>query len=82
MNIEAIKSIIEIPAWTEVEALIKEEFLSGKKSLLLKTEGKTDQVIASEARGREYAAKAIERFLRRLNTIRSLGSETRKRSFK
>lgn len=81
MNIEAIKSIITLPAWLEIESLLREEFLNGKKPLALKTEGKTDQVIASEARGREYAAKAIEKFLRRLNTMKVINSKTGKKSY-
>lgn len=68
MNTDAIKNMLSSAGWIEMEEMIREEFLTEKK---IKTEGKTDAQIASEVKGREAAAKAIDRFLRRMERIKN-----------
>jgi hypothetical protein len=81
MNKEAIKSIVSLPAWEEVEAVLRDEFLDGKKPLNLKTEGKTAEMIAMEVMAREMSAKALDKALKRLRRIANREEYT-KESFK
>ncbi len=66
-----IKTIFKHPEWEEIEEMLLEEFSEGKKPINFKTEGKSNEQIASEARGREFSAKAIKRFLNRINRLKN-----------
>lgn len=69
MNKQAIKSIVETPAWAEIEELFREEVLEGKKPLNIKTEGKTAEMIAMEVMAREQAAKSVDKVLKKIRRI-------------
>ena len=66
-----IKTIFKHPEWEEIEEMLSDEFLEGKKPLNLKTDGKSNEQIASEARGREFSAKAVKRFLNKINRLKN-----------
>ena len=81
MNKQAIKSIVETPAWQEIEEFFKEEFLEGKKPLNIKTEGKSAEMIALEVMARNQAAKNVNNALTKLRRIASSVDE-KKESWK
>lgn len=65
----SIKSFLEQPDWIEIEAMLLEEFCN--KPLKLKTDGKSNETIASEIKGLEYSAKAIKRFIAKIKRIKT-----------
>lgn len=76
-----ISSILKNPEWAEVEQMLKEEFLDGKKPINFKTDGKSNEQIASEARARELSAKAIKMFLNKINKLKN-PIEVKRKSYK
>jgi hypothetical protein len=81
MNKQAIKSIVETPAWQEIENFFKEEMLEGKKPLNIKTEGKSADMIALEVMAREQAAKSVDNALKKLRRIAN-NAESEKESWR
>lgn len=81
MSLESQKQTLDSKGWIEIEQIFLDEFLEGKKPINLKTEGKSNEQIACEARSREYSAKAIKRVLSKLNRIKN-PTEVKKESYK
>jgi hypothetical protein len=81
MNINAIKSIVKTPAWSEIENYFRDEVLENKRLLNIKLEGKTNEMIATEYMAREMTAKIIDRVLNKLKRL-AQDSNIEKQSFK
>lgn len=64
----SIETALKTPEWDEIEEMLLDEFI--EKPHKFKTEGKTNEMIASEIRGWEYSAKAVKRFLAKLKRIK------------
>ena len=69
-NMKGIKNIVNTDSWKEVEALLLEEL---KRAGDIKTEGKTNEMIATEVKAIEIANKTITNFLKRLRVIADSG---------
>jgi hypothetical protein len=81
MNKQAIKQLVEQPAFQYIEDMFMEEIVDGKKPLNFKTEGKTAEMIALEAMAREKASKMVINVLNKLRRIKN-SQEYGKESFK
>lgn len=77
----SIETILKTPEWDEIEEMLLDEFIDGKKPINFKTEGKSNEQIAGEARAREYSAKSVKRFLAKLKRIKD-PVEIKKESYK
>ncbi len=68
---EAVKQILDSKGWLEIEQMFLDEFLEINKPINFRTDGKTNEQIASEVKGLEYSSKAVRRFLNKLNRIKN-----------
>lgn len=68
---EAIKQTLDSKGWLLIEEMLKEDFLDGKKPLRFKTDGKSNEQIATEMKAKEYSAKSVKSFLNKLNRIKN-----------
>jgi len=72
MNLEAIKSIAEQPAWKEVKELFKEEVLENRKWLNYNSAGKSNEQIATDVKAMEIASKIVDKVLKKIDRIGSV----------
>lgn len=67
MNKNNIKVILKNPAWKDVEEMFYESLTEEKKEY--KTEGKSNEQIATDIKAREQVIKVIDRFINKLYRI-------------
>lgn len=77
MEKEIIKSTLNTEGWLLIEQMLKDEFLN--TPIKLDTKDKTNEMIASDIKGQELSAKAINQFLGKLNRIKGEIEEKPKR---
>lgn len=68
---EYIKQTLNTKGWEEIEQILLQEFVEGRKAINIRTEGKSNEQIATDVKAREYSAKTIKRFLSRMNRIKN-----------
>lgn len=69
MNKENIKATLQTAGWEDIKALLQEELGEEQKVTSIKTDGKSDEVIAREVEGKQSASRIIKRLLTRLDRI-------------
>jgi hypothetical protein len=69
MNLEAVKSIADQPAWQEVKELFRQEILENKKWLNYNTLGKSNEQIATDVKAMEIASKIVDKVLKKVDRI-------------
>lgn len=70
-EIPHIIATIESSGWPLIREMLEEEFISGKKVTTFNTTGMSNEAIAREVAGREYAGKKVEKFLKKLEGIKA-----------
>jgi len=70
MNTEAIKQILQMPGWSDIEVFLANEIKGSKREF--STDGKSDAIVASECRGREIAATTLAKAIKKLNSYKGL----------